>query len=197
MITDGDLVKCVIEEAKANISSWADNDIYAVSFYVENPNGNPYTPSVSFGYNTERQYKESIVYASDEGEARWNFAFWLQNQTFAFGEEGETKDIIKQWVLGHGLSYCEDFTLDYEDEATVNANYELLDKICGKFVSVLVEAVKNLHGSGFIKEKFGKEIPVVIHELEYCDKIAVQNIEANTLPLVQGLVEFCGRVVII
>ena len=55
MITDSDLSKCIIKEAKATISLWANDDVYAISFYVENPNGNPYMPPVSFGYNTERQ----------------------------------------------------------------------------------------------------------------------------------------------
>ena len=192
MMNDSDLSKHIIEKAKAIISSWTDDDIYAVSFYVENLNENPYMPSVSFGYNTENQYKKSISSASDEGEARWNFAFWIQNQDFIFGVDGETKDMVKQWMLGHSFPYCEDFTLNYADESAVNSYYELLNKICGKFVSVLVEAVKELHRSGFINEKFGREIPVVIHELEYYDKIAIQNIAANTLPLVEGLVEFCG-----
>ena len=192
MVNDNDLKSHIIEKAKSVISSWTDNDIYAISFFVENPDENPYAPTVSYGYNTEKQYEEAIADASDKEEARWNFAFWLQNQEFIFGEEGETKEIVKQWVIAHGFPYCEDYACDYENETAVEAHYELLGNIIKKFVPVLVEAVKELHKSEVIKNKFGKEIPIIIHELEYYDKIAIQNIEANTLPLVQGLVDFCG-----
>ena len=192
MINDIDLKNYILEKVSSIISSWTDEDIYAISFFVENPNDNPYTPTFSLGYNTEKQYEESVADASDEEEARWNFAFWLQNQEFVFGQEGETKDLIKQWIIAHGFSYCEDYTFDYKDEAAYESNSELLDTILNKFLIVLVEAVKELHKSGAIENKFGKEIPIIIHELEYYDKIAIQNIKANTLPLVQGLVEFCG-----
>ena len=41
-----------------------------------------------------------------------------------------------------------------------------------KFVNELVKIVQELHQSGFIKEQFNKEIPIIIHELEYYDVIA-------------------------
>ena len=47
------------------------------------------------------------------------------------------------------------------------------------FVPVLIGAVKELHESGFIKEKFGREIPAIIHGLEYYDEVAQINLEAN------------------
>ena len=64
--------------------------------------------------------------------------------------------------------------------------------VTNAFVKVLVDIVKELHQSGFIKEKFGKEIPVIIHELEYYEEIANQNIEANGYELVEEFVNFCN-----
>ena len=52
MINDNDLKNYILECVKSIISMWTDNDIYAISFFVENPDKNPYTPIVSFGYNT-------------------------------------------------------------------------------------------------------------------------------------------------
>ncbi len=35
------------------------------------------------------------------------------------------------------------------------------------------------HASGLLKDKFGREIPILIHEPEYYGKIARQNIERD------------------
>ena len=57
---------------------------------------------------------------------------------------------------------------------------------------MLVDIVKELHESGFIKETFGHEIPVLIHELEYYYEIGEQNIRANGTELAGDFAEFCG-----
>ena len=59
-------------------------------------------------------------------------------------------------------------------------------------MDVLVEVVQELHSSGFIQEQFGKEIPVIIHELEYYDEIAQQNQRANPPETIEEFLEFCG-----
>ena len=42
-----------------------------------------------------------------EGEARWNFAFWLQNEELCFGT-GETAEAVRQWIITNGYSVYED-----------------------------------------------------------------------------------------
>jgi len=191
MVADIDLKNHIVEKIAPIMSSWTDDDTYAISFFVENLNGNPYMPTISIGHNTEEQYRESIVDAFDEREARWNFAFWLQSQEFVFGEEGETKNMVKQWIVAHGFPYCEDYSYSYESEAACNAHYDLMDTIANNFlIPVLVEAAKELRKSQIIQDKFGKEIPIIIHKLEYYNEIANQNIEANTLPLVKDFVDW-------
>lgn len=39
--------------------------------------------------------------------------------------------------------------------------------------------------------KYGKELPILIHELEYYQEIAEQNAEANGNQLVEEFVNFC------
>lgn len=165
------MIKSILEEEiKNSIREWDKNDIYAVSLFVYDDNDDPREPTVTLGYNTVENYKEEIENASDEQEAKWNYAFWPQNEEFAFGFD-ETKEIVQKWIEENNYS---------EDEIT------------DAFVQVLVDIVKELHASGFIKEQFGKEIPVLIHELEYYDRIAEQNIEANSYELVEDFVKFCG-----
>jgi len=167
----------IISEFKSIISSWRDRDIYAISFYVNNFCDNPCEPTVTLGYNTERQYEKSKERTNNEQEARWNYAFWLQNKEFIFGKD-ETKEIVKNWIIHSGLPYfpCVDYDFDIPD----SVDNEVLRKITKGFVDILVDIVKELHSSGFIQNKFGRTIPVIIHELEYYNEIAQQNERANS-----------------
>lgn len=152
------------------ISEWQEDDIYAISLYVFNEEDDPCRPVAVFGYNTERQVQKSITEAADEQEARWNYAFWLQNHEMCLGRD-ETAEDIRKWIT----------ELEWEGE----------DAISFKFVNLLVAVVQGIHASGLLKEKFGREIPVLIHELEYHEKISQQNIEANGETLDRGFVSFC------
>lgn len=152
------------------ISEWQEDDIYAISLYVFNEEDDPCRPVAAFGYNTERQVQKSITEAADEQEARWNYAFWLQNHEMCLGRD-ETAEDIRKWIT----------ELEWEGE----------DAISFKFVNLLVAVVQGIHASGLLKEKFGREIPVLIHELEYHEKISQQNIEANGEALDRGFVSFC------
>lgn len=63
------------------ISSWEEEDIYAISLYYEESDENF---SVTLGYNTLSNYEDNIINASGELEAKWNYAFWLQNEELVF-----------------------------------------------------------------------------------------------------------------
>lgn len=75
-----------------SINGWSSDDIYAVSLFVDESDN----MTVTLGYNTESQVKESLE-ETDEEEARWNYAFWLQNEEFIFGE-GKTKKDVTDWI---------------------------------------------------------------------------------------------------
>lgn len=153
------------------ISEWQEDDIYAVSLYVFDEEDDPCRPVAVLGYNTERQVQKSSPEASDEQEARWNYAFWIQNVEMCLGQ-GDTAEDIKEWITEQGL-------WDSEDEITP------------KFVEFLVAIVQDIHASGLLKDKFGEEIPILIHELEYYEKIAQQNITVNGEALDRDFVSFC------
>lgn len=164
----------LLKELNTKIEKWDTSDIYVISLFVYNEDDDPNQPTVTLGFNTLSNFKESIDVAWDEEEAKWNFAFWLQNEEYVFGVD-ETKPIVEKWIQDNNY-------IDEDDDMIVT----------NAFVKVLVDIVKELHQSGFIKEKFGKEIPVIIHELEYYEEIAEQNIEANGYELVEEFVKFCN-----
>ncbi len=173
---------------KSKINEWNCTDIYAISLYVESECDNPFDTTVTLGFNTETNYSNNISHAWDEQEARWNYAFWLQNEELVFGV-GETKKCFQKWLTDKGYGY-------YSYDEVYNGNnsdklYETGEKAVTNFVKILISTVQKLHSCGYILDKFGHEIPVLIHELEYYEKIAQQNIEANSENLVADFVKFC------
>lgn len=170
----------------SNINKWIDKDIYAISLFVYDENDNPCKPTVTLGYNTEMQLNEELSNASGEQEARWNYAFWLQNEFLCFGI-GETAKEVKDWLETKQLPYYDDDDEAWDDDAT----YDKVEVITKLFIDELIEVVKEIHQSGFLTQKFGKELPIIIHELEYYDEIAEQNIKANGRVLLADFIDFC------
>lgn len=164
----------LLNELMKNIEKWDESDIYVISLFVYNEDDDPNYPTVTLGYNTISNFENSIDEAWDEEEAKWNFAYWLQNDEYIFGID-ETRGIVEKWINENNL-------IDQDDDMIVT----------NAFIKVLVDIVKELHQSGFIKKKFKEEIPVLIHELEYYEEIANQNIEANGYELVEEFVDFCN-----
>lgn len=179
----------LMDMIKETIKKWDKDDIYVVSLYVYNEYDNPCEPVMILGYNTMERFKSQVKRVSHESKAKWNYAYWLQNNELEFGL-GETQKFVKNWIKENGYTY---YNYDEMFKAKKMPPEETYCGITIGFVRVLVEIIKELHSSGFIKEQFGKEIPVLVHELEYYDKIAEQNIEANSKELVEDFVKFCIR----
>lgn len=179
----------LLEQIKGKIETWDKSDIYAISLFVYDMNDNPCEPVVTLGYNTLGHFQQEIPNASGAQEAKWNYAFWLQNEELSFGE-GETQPVVRQWIESAGYSY---FTYEEMFDAEEDPEESLYEGITEAFIAVLIEVVRELHESGFIKEQFGKEIPVLIHELEYYEKIAAQNLKANPAETVEEFVQFCNE----
>lgn len=161
------------------INTWTEMDIYAISLFVYDDEDNPSKPTVTLGYNTESHVSRLDPERKDT-ETRWNYAFWIQNQELEFGYD-DTADVVKMWIEEQGFTYHDDF--DYDDD-------ENDENITEAFVSLLVDIVKDIHQEGVLSDKFGKELPILIHELEYYDQIAEQNIEANGEALVKDFTDW-------
>jgi hypothetical protein len=68
---------------------------------------------------------------------------------------------------------------DEEDEADFDACTIVADAITARWVALCVEMARALHASGAIAQRFGRRIPIIVHELEYYPKIAEQTAAAN------------------
>ena len=150
----------IYSKFKEKILFWDDKivcSIYAISFFVYDIDDDPRTPSVTLGYNTHRQWNKAINEgASDKLEAKWNYAFWLQNEQIIIGEDKESLKMIKNWVNELGCK-------NINDKAALN-NYKIYDSLVGcitkEFVNVLVNIAKKLFENDIIKKKFEKNIPI-------------------------------------
>ena len=151
------------------ISAWNEDDIYAISFFVYSNeayeyNGYSNVTKFSVSYNTENDCNG----AGELSEERWNYAFWHQNETpiIDVDSENEGIKILFDWYKENGIDNIgyEDYNACYDDEMRYIGKgpvgyYELLLEI--------TDVAKRLQDSGFVKNKFGKLIPIIIHDLEY------------------------------
>ena len=167
---------------KSIIDTWCENGIYAISFFVYSNeayeyNGFSNVPSFAISYNTESDCPGAGPY----DEERWNYAFWRQDETMIIdpNEPNELTALLYDWYKENGISNlgeededCYDEDCNYIGKGPVG-HYELL--------TLVSEAAKRLQQEGFIENKFGKKLPIIIHGLEYAwyDIEATQNANMN------------------
>lgn len=179
-----------IVQAINNIDKKTIEDIYVLSFYISNVEDDPRKPMITFGYNTCEQYKKTFLKINEVKESKWNYAYWLQNKELVIGDNyGENiadNEIITTWIKEKNLYYTDEMEAEDFDTAMF-----LGEQIIQEFIDVCINVVKKLHSQDIIRNCFGVDIPILIHELEYYDQIASQNIQANPRELVKEFAAWC------
>ncbi|QHT69414.1 hypothetical protein GXP67_23610 [Rhodocytophaga rosea] len=159
-------------------------DIYVFSFFVYDDEDDPRRPTLTIGYNTTTNFNEQIINASNEQEAKWNYAFWLQNEIELIGTEDDKigRRLIKKWIVENKLYYS-----DKEEDEDFDVCMEKGEKITKQFIDILIRIVKETHHSQLT------DLPILIHELEYYDVIRDQNIQANGTERVKEFTEWINE----
>ena len=171
-------LRTLAERAISSVPAAEAEDIYVISFFIDNERDDPRQPTLTIGYNTEAQFRRTIADASDEAEARWNYAFWLQNELTVIGDLTRDPDgaaARHQWISELGLWYDEP-TRPEDWMTTVGPTAALIE---ASFNQACVQLARDLHNDGVIKSAIGKPVPVVLHELEYYEGIARRTEAAN------------------
>ena len=124
--------------------------------------------------------------ASSSAEAKWNYAFWRQDQLAVLGEAGSASAAaINEWVESLGLYYT-----DEEKDADFERCIAIGQQITPRFVEIACQLAETLHYKGVVEAVFGAPIPILIHELEYYDEIANQTEKANPPGIASEFVEW-------
>lgn len=161
-----DRLKALMADLEASVAQ----EVYAIPFWKDNLDDDPRQPVLRVGYNTLAQYQASIANASSPEEAKWNYAFWLQNEGLTIG--GEDPEFT-QWVRSTPGYYSDEeyeAAEDSEDEAAWAAMQPFDDKIQADFMEMIILLAQRMHAEGIIHSTFGRPIPIIIHELEYYDE---------------------------
>ncbi len=175
-------LQAYLEKILCNIiSTWKEKEIYAISFFVYSNEAyeyNEFSNITNFcvSYNTE-----SDCNGADEfSEERWNYAFWRQDETpiIEADDENEGIKILFDWYAENGINNigyedydnCYDSEMNYIGKGPVGY-YELLLEVSA--------VAKKLQNSGFIEGHFGKQIPIIIHDLDYSWYVFEATKEAN------------------
>lgn len=151
------------------ISTWDKKDIYAVSFFLYanemfEYNGYSNVTAFSVGYNTETDCDNADRFA----EKRWNYAFWSKNEipVIKATDKDEGMKTLFEWYKQNHID-----NIGYEN---FNDSYNVEMQYIGKgpigYYELLLEitaVARELQVSGFIKDVFGKPVPIIIHDLEY------------------------------
>jgi hypothetical protein len=170
-----------ITAALANIDTSIIPDIYALSFFIFDLDDDPRHPILQLGYNTLTHLKDRPPSASDAEEAKWNYAFWLQNELTFIGEPGtEGGQLLEELLKARGLWYSDD-----DEEADFDRCMRVGSDITAYFVDACIRIARALHENGVIEQRFSRPIPIIVHGLEYYDQIAVQTRSANPPGLAQ------------
>lgn len=157
------------DKVKSEILKWDEEDIYAISFFVESNeayeyNGFENVTMWAISYNTE----DDCDGADELDEERWNFAFWRQNVTMIIDVDTPNKytDALFDWYAEQGVTNIGE---ENEDEMYDEHMYYIGKGPAGHYelLQLASGVAKRLQEDGTIKEHFGKDLPIIVHGLEY------------------------------
>ena len=165
-------IRLRVEVALRGLTPSETEGVYALSFYLAYEDMQH--PALMVGFNTEANWEATVDEASSRDEARWNCAFWLQNQLAWFGEHGTpAAAAVEDWLKARGLVLSE----DAEDD--IDQLLDLEGDIAEAFAADVCRAALALHEDGTLQQVFGHPVPVIVHRLEYDDEIAALTESAN------------------
>lgn len=158
--------------ALAGLSEETRDDVYALSFWLYG--GNEWLPSLSVSYNTCQQFvKRQGETHNQDDEAKWNYAYWLQDEAELLGVDAyRNNQELQAWLENAPFAYTEEQYEAMFDNDDENEGEDIDDKsneFYQAFVKTQIAVVQRLFAEGVIARTFGKNIPVLVHELEYYD----------------------------
>lgn len=165
-------------------------DVYAFSCWLDFDRSSYTHFAITLSYNTMTRWQEQIEHASSSDEAKWNYAFWLQEpmavitSTAWEPNEEEVARLVTSYLKKERL-YIDEEKAEaiFEEEDEGSPAYERLtarlEERDARILAAVSEAVRRLHTEGILANVCGQALPVIIHDLEYSPEIEEVNRQAN------------------
>ena len=156
-----DIENILYNKVKSEISNWDEDDIYAISFFLESNEALEFrnfsnVSTWAISYNTESDCEGAGLL----DEERWNYAFWRQDE-YAIIDLDEASDCTKalyQWYAEQGIT-----NIGFEDdENQYDENYTYIGKgPVGHYelITLAANIAKKLQEEGFIRKNSKKQFP--------------------------------------
>lgn len=156
------LAQVLYDRVKNIMSTWGDEDIYAVSFFVESNEMLRFrdyhnVSRFAISYNTEADCEGAGIHS----EERWNYAFWRQDETVIIEADDNCPEMqmLFDWYRKQGIENIGEETGNWENGPV---------GYC-ELVNLVAQVARRLQDEEFLLQKFGRPIPIIIHDLEYCE----------------------------
>jgi len=144
LIKDKEMYNFLKKRVIEIIESWTVENGYAISLIICE------SSSVSLDYNEENENNVDI-----HSEKRWNYAFWNQHD-YEVTKSYEEKELLQNWLIYLDNKNGEDYSI-----------CNLIDN--PHFTDMVVKIMNEIRKEGLISKTFGKEVPIIIHDLDYHD----------------------------
>jgi|GEM_PF-2323818 len=177
------------------------NEIYILSLYIDFDSG-PHRVKLWLYYNTNHHLSRSIEQGEDPEEARWNFALWEQDYMTALGLTAEEyapladeafHRLLADWLRGLGLyrSPEEIERMIQQEDAEEYTDWD--QRVREQLLDLFVAVARQLQETGLVLAKFGRCIPLLIHEWDYNPWTLEATRWINPLGLAHGFEEWLLR----
>lgn len=184
------------------LNAWPAEDQYAVMFFIY-PN-EMYTygeyenlPEFKMLYKREQDMNHESnplgISASDEGEERWNPAFWdwdTQGVVIDYGDVDPMTDAFVHWLEATGVQDIggEEAGSDWDENGVYIGN---APNGTMELVQLAAEIAAELQTSGVIEAKFGRKLPILLSDFEFTWYMVKATHEANPGGEAEAYVQYC------
>ena len=150
-------------------------DAYVLSLYVDFDDG-PHRMKLWLYYNTPDHLRQAICQGEEPGEARWYFALWEPDFVTAVGlsprecgdlADAESHRLLARWLRRQGLYRSPAELAHLLEDAE---RYDAWETAARRALLNLVACVaRRLQESGVILARFGRPVPLLVHQWDYDD----------------------------
>lgn len=181
---------CNLENLKDSIwkISKNQNEVYALSLVFSCDDDELSRPTLKLHFNTTSYYESRIKDASSEAEAKWNQAFWPDIETTVLG--GNDDQLLEEWFKSTEYYYtAKDLQQSHSDHSLLKEIIDRGEKFCNIFIETTIKMVQQIFREEVIRRAFGKDIPILIIELEYYEEPISWTKRANPLDTVTDFIK--------